>query len=133
VSKQFTAFAIGLLAQDGKLSWDDDIRKYLPELPDYGHKVTLAQMLHHTAGMREEFHLMYLAGWRYDDPRTEADALRIGHDGADAGYRSDVVAFPDQRLVIVALCNSATATPSTLTRRSPMCIWAIGWRPRLLW
>jgi CubicO group peptidase (beta-lactamase class C family) len=77
VSKQFTAFAIGLLAQDGKLSLDDDIRKYLPELPDYGQTVTIAQMVHHTAGMREEFHLMYLAGWRYDDPRTEADALRI--------------------------------------------------------
>jgi CubicO group peptidase (beta-lactamase class C family) len=268
VSKQFTAFAIGLLAQDGKLSLDDDVRKYLPELPDYGHKVTLAQMVHHTAGMREEFHLMYLAGWRYDDPRTEADALRISamqralnfipgteplysnshytplamviqrvsgqplrafaeerifrplgmtdtrfqdghtevvrrratgyraaeegrwrvslprsdfagasnlmttvgdllkwqqnlidarvggralvdwmqtsatlnngeaigyggglrighyrglrtvaHDGADAGYRSDVVAFPDQKLVVVALCNSATIVPGALTRK----------------
>lgn len=76
VSKQFTAFAIGLLAQDGKLSLDDDIRKYLPELPDYGHTITIAQMVHHTAGLREEFHLMYLAGWRYEDPRTEADSLR---------------------------------------------------------
>jgi CubicO group peptidase (beta-lactamase class C family) len=77
VSKQFTAFAIGLLAQDGKLSLDDDIRKYLPEVSDYGHKVTLAQMVHHTAGMREEFHLLYLVGWKYDDPRNEADVLRI--------------------------------------------------------
>lgn len=268
VSKQFTAFSIGLLAQEGKLSLDDDIRKYLPELPDFGHKITIAQMLHHTAGLREEFHLMYLAGWRYEDPRNEADALwisskqrslnfvpgteplysnphytllgivvqrvsgmslrlfaeerifrplgmtdthfqdghtevvrrraagyraaesgkwrislprsdyagasnllttasdllkweenfvhtrvgeralvdwmqtsgtlnngeaigyggglrisqyrglrTIGHDGADAGYRSDVVAFPDQRLVIAALCNSATITPGALTRK----------------
>jgi CubicO group peptidase (beta-lactamase class C family) len=77
VSKQFTAFAIGLLAQDGKLSLEDDIRKYLPELPDYGHKVTIAQMVHHTAGMREEFHLMSIGGWRSEDPRAEADALRI--------------------------------------------------------
>jgi len=77
ISKQFTAFAIGLLAQEGKLSLDDDIRKHVPELPDFGHTVTIAQMLHHTAGLREEFHLLYLAGWHYDDPRTEADALRI--------------------------------------------------------
>lgn len=268
VSKQFTAFSIGLLAQEGKLSLDDDIRKYLPELPDHGNKVTIAQMLHHTAGLREEFHLMYLAGWRYEDPRNEADALwisakqralnfvpgteplysnphytllgivvqrvsgislrkfaderifrplgmtdthfqdgytevvrrrasgyraaesgkwrvnvprsdyvgasnllttagdllkweenfvharvggralvdwmqtsgklnngeaigyggglrigqyrglrTIGHDGADAGYRSDVVSFPDQRLVIAALCNSATIDPNALTRK----------------
>ena len=37
VSKQFTAAAILLLAQDGKLALDDDIRKHVPELPDFGH------------------------------------------------------------------------------------------------
>jgi CubicO group peptidase (beta-lactamase class C family) len=77
VSKQFTAFAIGLLAQEGKLSLQDDIRKHVSELPDYGHTVTIAHMLHHTAGLREEFHLLTLAGWRPQDLRTEADALRI--------------------------------------------------------
>jgi len=77
VSKQFTAFAIGLLAQEGKLSLEDDVRKYVPELADYGHKVTLAHLLHHTAGMREEAHLLYLAGWRSGDWKTDADVLRI--------------------------------------------------------
>lgn len=77
VAKQFTAFAILLLAQDGKLSLQDDIRKYLPELPDYGHKVTIAQLIHHTAGLREEATLMFLAGWRGGDPKNEADVLRV--------------------------------------------------------
>src|SRR5688572_14450964 len=45
VAKQFTAAAVALLAQQGKLSLDDDIRKYLPELPDYGTAITIRQML----------------------------------------------------------------------------------------
>jgi CubicO group peptidase (beta-lactamase class C family) len=53
VSKQFTAFAIYLLAQDGKLSLDDDVRKYLPKLHDFGKVITIRQLLHHTSGVRE--------------------------------------------------------------------------------
>lgn len=268
LSKQFTAFSVRLLAQEGKLSLADDIRKYLPEMPDHGGKITIAHLLHHTSGLREQFHLLNLAGWRVDDLMTEDDALGIvakqrglnfepgaeflynntgytllavivkrvsgkplrafaderifqplgmtdthfhddhteivrrrtsayrpreeggwrisipvfdhygstslfttvgdllkweenlvqgrvggralvesmrksatlssgeatgygdglgvgtyrglrliGHNGADAGYRANVIAFPDQRLAIVALCNGATITPSELTRK----------------
>jgi CubicO group peptidase (beta-lactamase class C family) len=53
VSKQFTAAAILLLEQQGKLSLDDDVRKYIPELPDYGTPVKLRQMLHHTSWLRD--------------------------------------------------------------------------------
>src|SRR6476659_3959665 len=53
VSKQFTAAAILLLEQQGKLSLDDDVRKYVPELPDYGTPVKLRQMLHHASGLRD--------------------------------------------------------------------------------
>ncbi len=53
VSKQFTAMAIALLAQRGDIDLDADIHDYLPELVDYGHKVTIRQMLTHTAGMRD--------------------------------------------------------------------------------
>ena len=53
VAKQFTAAAIFLLALDGKLSLPDDIRKYLPELPDYGYKITIYHLIHHTSGMRD--------------------------------------------------------------------------------
>jgi CubicO group peptidase (beta-lactamase class C family) len=42
--------AIALLARDGKLSLDDDIRRYLPEIPDYGHRITIRHMLNHTSG-----------------------------------------------------------------------------------
>lgn len=75
LSKQFTAFSIGLLAQDGKLSLDEDIRKYLPEMPDYGKTITIAQLMHHTNGLREQGQLLNLAGWRGDDVYTQADAL----------------------------------------------------------
>ena len=66
VSKQFTAASVVLAAEQGYLSLDDDIHKYLPELPDYGHPVTLRQMLHHTSGFRDLFDLIFLSGL---DPR----------------------------------------------------------------
>jgi CubicO group peptidase (beta-lactamase class C family) len=269
IAKQFTAFSIRLLAQEGKLSLDDDIRKYLPEMPDYGKKIRIADLIHHTSGLREQGQLLNLAGWRSDDLATEADMLwavtrqrglnyepgtealynnagytllavivkrvsgqplrafadarifkplgmtdthfhddhaeivprrasayrpragggwsinipvfehygstslfttvgdllkweenfsrarvggpalvasmqtsgtlsngvatgygsglwigthrglrTLGHGGADAGYRADVIAFPDQRLAIVALCNGATIAPDELTRKA---------------
>lgn len=78
VSKQFTAFSIALLAQDGKLSLDDDIRTYLPEMSNIGRKITIAQLMHHTSGLREQGQLLYLAGWRSDDLMTQDDMLAIG-------------------------------------------------------
>ncbi len=66
VSKQFTAAAVLLLAQDGKLSLDDPVRKYVPELPDYGAPLTIRHMLHHTSGLRDWGEVASIAGW----PRT---------------------------------------------------------------
>lgn len=77
VSKQFTAFAIYLLAQDGKLALDDDIRKYLPELRDYGKTITIRHLIHHTSGLRDQWTLLAMAGWRLDDVITEMDILRL--------------------------------------------------------
>lgn len=77
MSKQFTAFAIYLLAQDGKLSLDDDIHKYLPELQDFGSTITIRHLLHHTSGLRDQWNLLALAGWRLDDVITEDDILRL--------------------------------------------------------
>lgn len=62
VSKQFTAAALILLARDGKVSLDDDVRKYVPELPAYDAPVTIRQMLSHTAGLRDWGNLMSIAG-----------------------------------------------------------------------
>src|SRR5690242_6210599 len=67
VSKQFTAMALVLLEQDGKLSIDDDVHKYLPELPDYGHKIAIRNLLQHTSGIRDQWQTLGIAGWRLDD------------------------------------------------------------------
>jgi CubicO group peptidase (beta-lactamase class C family) len=68
IAKQFTGAAILMLAQDGKLSIDDPIRKYLPELPDFGVPITLRQMLAHTSGLRDYEILLHFDGWRLDSP-----------------------------------------------------------------
>lgn len=62
VSKQFTAFGILMLAKQGKLAVDDDIRKYIPELPDFGDTVTLRHLLTHTSGYREILNTIGIAG-----------------------------------------------------------------------
>jgi len=62
VAKQFTASALVLLAQDGKLSLDDDIRKYLPEVPDFGHTITIRNLLTHTSGLRDQWGLLGIEG-----------------------------------------------------------------------
>ncbi len=61
-SKQFTAMTIALLAHQGKLSLDDDIRKYVPEIPDYGSPITVRQLIHHTSGLRDYLSLLGIAG-----------------------------------------------------------------------
>jgi CubicO group peptidase (beta-lactamase class C family) len=76
-SKQFTAFSIYLLAQDGKLALDDDIRKYLPEVPEFGATITIRHLLHHTSGLRDYFALMVLKGARYDEVVTQEDVLTL--------------------------------------------------------
>lgn len=67
VSKQFTAAATLILVSEGKLSLDDDVHKYLPELPDYGHPITIAELLGHTSGLRDWGDIEAIAGW----PRTD--------------------------------------------------------------
>jgi len=76
-SKQFTAMSILLLQQDGKLSLNDDIRTYLPELPDYGTRITIGDMLHHISGLRDYTTLLVLAGNPTENWTTDQDALDI--------------------------------------------------------
>ncbi len=77
MSKEFTALSVVLLVEQRRLSLDDDVRKYIPELPDYGQRITLRQLLHHTSGIRDQWELLRLAGWRDDDPITMDDILDI--------------------------------------------------------
>lgn len=65
-SKQFTAFAILLLAEDDSLSLDDTVREYIPELPEFDHTVTIRHLLSHTSGYREFINLLMLGGRRID-------------------------------------------------------------------
>src|SRR5687768_5113146 len=62
VAKQFTAAALVLLQQDGKLSIDDPVKKYIPELPDYGSPLTIRHLLNHTSGIRDWFSVRALSG-----------------------------------------------------------------------
>lgn len=62
VSKQFTGLAIALLARDGKLSLDADVRSFLPQVPDFGTRITVANLLHHTSGLRDQWSLFDLGG-----------------------------------------------------------------------
>ena len=76
-SKQFTAASIHLLAQDGKLRLDDDIRKYLPEIPAYPKVITIRQLLHHTGGLRDYLELMGLQGSNFEDETGDQEALDV--------------------------------------------------------
>src|ERR1019366_2343471 len=77
VSKQVPAMAIILLTQDGKLSLDDDVRKYLPEIPDYGSKITIRHMLPHTSGLLNYDDLFDLEGIPEADLTTDRDAMDL--------------------------------------------------------
>ena len=78
VTKQFTAAAVLLLAQDGKLSIDDPIRKYIPEVPDYGMPITIRHLLNHTSGLRDWGSVAAIGGWpRTTRAYTHGDVLEI--------------------------------------------------------
>lgn len=76
MSKQFTAMGIVLLQMEGKLSIDDDIKKHLPELNDFGKPITIRHLLHHTSGFRSSPELFGLAGWRDGDAISNEDVYR---------------------------------------------------------
>ncbi|WP_374470716.1 serine hydrolase domain-containing protein [Phenylobacterium sp.] len=78
VAKQFTAAALLTLVQDGKVALADDVRAYVPELPDYGAKITLEHLLNHTSGLRDWGEVAQIGGWpRTSRVYTNADALQI--------------------------------------------------------
>jgi CubicO group peptidase (beta-lactamase class C family) len=76
-SKQFTAASIALLSLQGRISLSDDIRKYVPEMPDYGTPVTISDLVHHTSGIRDIYTLMSLAGLRLEDVFPDSEALAL--------------------------------------------------------
>ena len=77
MAKQFTAMAIALLADSGQLSLDDDLRDYLPDVPDFGSTIAIRHLIHHTSGLRSDPGLLLLAGWRLEDVITNADLMGL--------------------------------------------------------
>ncbi|NIM98717.1 MAG: serine hydrolase, partial [candidate division Zixibacteria bacterium] len=67
ISKQFCGMAISMLIEEGKISLEDDVRKYIPELPDFGQTITIDHLVHHISGIRDWGGTLGLAGWRMDD------------------------------------------------------------------
>jgi CubicO group peptidase (beta-lactamase class C family) len=77
VSKQFTAASVVLAAEQNYLSLDDDVRKYIPELPSYGKPITLREMLHHASGFRDILGLLLLAGRNFEDIHPTPELLDL--------------------------------------------------------
>ena len=86
VSKQFTAFAVTMLADSGKLSLDDDIHLHLPEIPDFGKTITIRHLLHHISGLRDQWELLAMAGWRLDDVITKNHILKMVRRQKDLNF-----------------------------------------------
>lgn len=77
VSKQFTGYAIVLLASGNKLSLDDDIRKHLLWFPDLKEKITIRNLLNHTSGIRDQWQLLAISGTRLDDVITQEHIIKL--------------------------------------------------------
>ena len=79
MSKQFTAASVALLVQRGRLNLTDDVRKYIPELPDYGRPITVDDLIHHTSGIRDWTSVALFSGFdpRYEDRLDNDDLLRL--------------------------------------------------------
>jgi len=87
VSKQFGAMAVALLEAEGLLSLDDDVRLYIPDLPDFGRAITLRHLVHHTSGLRDWPGTLAMAGWSFDDVISFQQILRMA-------YRQRELNFP---------------------------------------
>jgi len=113
LSKQFTAMIVALLAQQGTLSLDDDIRKYLPELPQYDTPITIRHLVHHTSGLPEYMALLARAGWRPDAPFGNRDVLDIIARQRQLSFRpGDQFSYSNTGYTLLALiAERAARTP----------------------
>ncbi len=87
VAKQFTAFAILLLEEEGKLSLDDEIHRHIPKLPDYGEKITIRNLLHHTSGIASTDNLLLFAGRSLDGPWSQEQELNLIYRYPDLNFK----------------------------------------------
>ena len=109
VSKQFTAFAIAILADSGQLSLDDDIRLHLPFVPDFGKTITIRHLVHHISGLRDQWELLAMAGWRLDDVITKNHILKM------VGRQQDLNFDPGEEYLY---CNTGFTLLAEIVERS---------------
>jgi CubicO group peptidase (beta-lactamase class C family) len=76
-SKQFVAMCVLLLANQGRLSLDDDIRQHIPEMPRYEKPITIRHLIHHTSGIRDYLELMSLCGMRFENDYYEDEVIAL--------------------------------------------------------
>ncbi len=77
MTKSFTCVCLALLMDQGKLSPDDDIHKFVPEIPRYDPPITIRHLIRCEDGLRDYWHLMQLAGWNIEDAWTDKDVLAL--------------------------------------------------------
>lgn len=77
LAKQFTGLAISTLIQEKKINVNDDIRKYLPDVPDFGKTITIGNLLHHTSGLRDFPEALMAAGWNYSEVCSFEDVMKL--------------------------------------------------------
>jgi CubicO group peptidase (beta-lactamase class C family) len=135
VSKQFTAAAILILAAEGRLRLDDDVRTYLPELPDYGAVITIDHLLNHTSGLRDWQVLDVMAGWPlHSRVHTNAEVLAIAArqralnhpPGSEFLYNS--TGYNLAAIVVERVSGQSLATFSQHRLFTPLGMTATQWR-----
>jgi len=110
LAKQFTAMCIALLAEQGDLALDDDIRRHVPEMPVYPQPVTIRHLLHHTSGLRDYIELLALGGLRYTDPSSPAEALALITRQCGLNHRpGDEFIYNNSGYVLLALIAERAA------------------------
>jgi CubicO group peptidase (beta-lactamase class C family) len=114
MAKQFTAFAIALLEDEGQLSYDDDLRTYLPEMHDFGPIITIRHLIHHTSGLRGSFpELLALAEWRDTDATTTEDVFGLLTAQRELNFHpGDEYMYVNSNYVLLArICGRISGQP----------------------
>ena len=113
LSQQFTAYAILLLAQEEKISLEDDIRTYLPELNKFEDNITIQNLLSHSSGMYDYWSLKAIAGWRNDDYFNKQIALNYLINQTSLNYSPGSNAYKSNSnyLLLAEIISSVTKIP----------------------
>lgn len=113
VSKQFTALAIAILAHENRLSLDDDIRRYLPAMPDFGETITIRHLIHHTSGLRDWPGMLAMAGRSMEDVIAFEEILAMARRQTALNFTpGDRYSYSNTGYVLLALIVERVADMS---------------------